>query len=127
MALKYLTEIPCVIVIFVFVEVQTGNQVMQKGESASPITKKGVSASPIVKHGVSASPKNKRGGSASPIMKKGVSACPIIIYGDTLSRLSMNKEGKITSPNFKYNDTNMWISKYPLWSRSHGSKTQRCL
>jgi hypothetical protein len=52
-------------------------------------------------------------------MIKGVTACPIIIYGDTLSRTSIYKEGKSRSPKFKYSDANMRTLKKTLWSRSH--------
>jgi hypothetical protein len=91
MVLKCATEIPSVILVFFVVEVQPGNQILQKRLSASPIAKKGISASPIVKQRVS----------ASLIMKKGVIAGPIIIYGDTLSRPSMNKVGRGTSQNLR--------------------------
>jgi hypothetical protein len=44
-------------------------------------------------------------------MKKGVSACPTIVYGATLYRTSLFKEGKSKSHNFKYSDANLKTSK----------------
>jgi hypothetical protein len=52
--------------------------------------------------------------SASPIIKYKVSASPI------------TKQGISASPNFKDSVANIRTSKYPLWSMSYGSNTQRC-
>jgi hypothetical protein len=108
----------------VVVEVQTGNQSLQKGWRANPITKKGISANPMVWQGASASPINKAGGGATPILKKGVSASPIIIYSDGIQAIYVQGEDKYKSQlqvqRRKYEDikgVSWWaaISKVHAW------------